>query len=115
MFPVQSGFGLGDVLFFTPFVILGVAILVFGAVMVYLDHKKEMALIESGQYEEVNPDPRAWILGGGLLLIALGLGSTISSFLAGNAVGDGVTAIFVGLAALAYYFYKRRVVAATTA
>ncbi|KAB1188056.1 MULTISPECIES: hypothetical protein [Haloferax] len=115
MIPVQSAFGLGDALFFTPFVLLGVAILVFGAVMVYLDHRKEMALIESGQYADANPDPRAWILGGGLLVLALGLGSIVSAFLSGGAVGDGVTAVFLGLAALAYYFYKRRVVATTTA
>ncbi|KAB1198748.1 MULTISPECIES: hypothetical protein [Haloferax] len=114
MIPVQSGFSLGEALFFTPFVLLGVAVLVFGAVMVYLDHKKEMALIESGQYADANPDSRAWILGGGLLVLALGLGSVVSAFLSGGAVGDGVTAVFVGLAALAYYFYKRRVVATTT-
>ena len=115
MLPIQSGFALGELLFFAPFVLLGIAILVFGAVIVYLDHEKEMALIESGQYADVDADSRAWILGGGLLVLALGLGSVVSALLSGGAVGDGVTAVFVGLAALAYYFYKRRVVAATTA
>ena len=53
----------------------------------------------------------------GLLLLALGLGNVVSSFLSGGsgAVGEGVTAVFVGLAALAYYFYKRRVASATAA
>ncbi|WP_416841000.1 hypothetical protein [Haloferax sp. DFSO52] len=115
MISIQSGFTLGDALFFVPFVLLGVAILVFGGVVVYFEHKKEMALIESGQYADANTDSRAWILGGGLLVLALGLGSVVSAFLSGGAVGDGVSAVFVGLAALAYYFYKRRVVAATTA
>ncbi|KAB1193848.1 hypothetical protein GJR96_10530 [Haloferax sp. MBLA0076] len=115
MIPIQSGFSLGDVFFFLPFALLGVAILTFGVVIAYLEHRKEMALIESGQYAEVNSDSRAWILGGGLLVLALGLGSVVSALLSGSAVGDGVTAVFVGLAALAYYFYKRRTVTATTA
>ncbi|ELZ78535.1 hypothetical protein C455_12648 [Haloferax larsenii JCM 13917] len=117
MVPLQTASGIGDTLFFAPFVLLGIAILGFGAVAVYLDHKKEMALIESGQYADADRDSRAWILGGGLLLLALGLGSVVSSFLSGGsgAVGEGVTAVFVGLAALAYYFYKRRAAAATAA
>ncbi|ELZ54984.1 MULTISPECIES: hypothetical protein [unclassified Haloferax] len=114
MVPIQS-FGVGDVLFFAPFVVLAVVIFAFAGAVVYLEHRKEMALIESGHYDEVGRDSRAWILGGGLLVLAIGLGSVVSAFLSGGAVGDGVTAVFVGLAALAYYFYKRRAVGTTAA
>ncbi|ELZ94139.1 hypothetical protein C440_10978 [Haloferax mucosum ATCC BAA-1512] len=115
MIPIQSGSGLADALFFTPFVILGIAIIGFGTAILYLEYRKEMALIESGQYADVNNDPRAWILGGGLLLLALGLGNVVSSVLSGGTVGEGITAAFVGLAALVYYFYKRQAVAAAGA
>ncbi|ELZ66875.1 hypothetical protein C5B91_11675 [Haloferax sp. Atlit-10N] len=115
MVPIQSTFGLGDALFFVPFVVIAVVIFAFAGAVVYLEHRKEMALIESGHYDEVGRDSRAWILGGGLLVLALGLGSVVSALLSGGAVGDGVTAVFVGLAALAYYFYKRRTVGTTAA
>ncbi|MGB9955868.1 hypothetical protein ACOZ4B_05715 [Haloferax prahovense] len=115
MVPIQSMFGLSDALFFVPFVALAVVIFAFAGAVVYLEHRKEMALIERGQYDEASRDSRAWILGGGLLVLALGLGSVVSALLSGGAVGDGVTAVFVGLAALAYYFYKRRTVGTTVA
>jgi len=83
--------------------------------IVYMEHRKEMALIEAGAHEEVTEDGRAWILGGGLLLVAIGLGTVVEALLAGEAVDGGVTALFVGLAALVYYAVKRRQSAADDA
>ncbi|WP_239524275.1 hypothetical protein [Halogeometricum borinquense] len=104
--PMQSI--LGDVAFFTLF---GFCVLAFLGAVVYivrLEHRKEMALIEAGQYEQLRADSRAWILGGGLVLVALGLADVTTTLLAGGVPQEGVAAAFVGFAALAYYFYKRR-------
>jgi len=97
------------------FVIATLAV-VFGFVLavVYLEHRKEMALIEAGAYEQVREDGRAWILGGGLLLLAVGIGTVLESLLTGGAVGDGVTVALVGVAALVYYWLKRREPAASS-
>lgn len=73
----------------------------------YMDHRKEMRLIEEGAYAEAAEDSRAWILALGLLLVAIGLGNAVEAFLGGTEI-DGITAFLVGLAALAYYAIKRR-------
>jgi hypothetical protein len=73
----------------------------------YMDHRKEMRLIEEGAYAEAAEDSRAWILALGLLLVAIGLGNAIEGYLGGTEV-EGITAFLVGLAALAYYAIKRR-------
>ena len=89
--------------------VLVVMFVTFGfiAVVVYLEHRKEMALIEAGEYGKVE-DSRAWILAVGLLLVAIGVGSVVESVLAGGVVGEGITAALVGVAALVYYWIKRR-------
>lgn len=77
-------------------------------VALYVDHRKEMALIESGAYAEVRADARAWILGGGLLLLAVGLADIVRTLVQGGVPSEGFFAAFVGGAALVYYYLKRR-------
>lgn len=99
---------------------LGFALLVvaLGILMilgiVYMEHRKEMKLIEAGAYEQVKEDSRAWILAVGLLLVAVGVGNMLEDAIAGVPVVDGITAALVGIAALVYYGIKRRQSAATT-
>ncbi|MFC7202098.1 hypothetical protein ACFQJC_01115 [Haloferax namakaokahaiae] len=114
MNPLQITEMFEGLIFFLPFVLLVVVMLAFLAGIAYFEHKKEMALIESGQYLAADRDPRAWILAGGLVVLALGLGDVVSSLLSGTDFSGGITAVFLGIAALAYYFYKRRALAATT-
>jgi hypothetical protein len=95
-----------------PFVLAAVGVmflLVFGFVLgiVYLEHRKEMALIETGQYP-VETDSRAWVLAGGLLALAIGIGQVLTSLSADGTVGSGLTLALVGVAGLVYYFLKRR-------
>ena len=104
--PVQSTFG--DAVFFVPFAAFALGALGLAFYLTRLEHEKEMALVEAGQNEHLREDRRAWILGGGLLLLALGLADVTTTFLAGGVPQEGVAAAFVGLAALAYYFYTRR-------
>jgi Asp/Glu/hydantoin racemase len=98
---------------------LGFALLVvaLGIVMilgiVYMEHRKEMKLIEAGAYEAVKEDSRAWILAVGLLLLAVGVGNMLEDAIAGVPVVDGITAALIGIAALVYYGIKRRQSAAT--
>jgi hypothetical protein len=99
---------LGDVLVLASFAALGLAVLGFGGLLLYLEHRTEMALIETGQYAEARSDSRAWVLGGGLVLLALGLANVVTTLLAGGTPEEGVAAAFLGLAALAYYLYRRR-------
>jgi isoprenylcysteine carboxyl methyltransferase (ICMT) family protein YpbQ len=89
--------------------VIAVLAVIFGFVLavVYLEHRKEMALIEAGAYEQVREDGRAWILAGGLLLLAVGIGTVLESLFTGAAVGDGITVALVGVAALVYYWLKR--------
>lgn len=94
-----------------PFVIALVGVffvLVFGfiAVVVYLEHRKEMALIEAGEYP-AGSDSRAWVLAGGLLALAVGAGQVVTSLLSDGTVGSGLTLALVGVAGLVYYAVKR--------
>lgn len=84
------------------------ATVVLAGGITYLEHRKEMALIEAGMYDPEAADSRAWVLGGGLVLLALGLAEVTTALLVGTVPQEGIAATFVGLAALAYYFYKRR-------
>ncbi|SFR60511.1 hypothetical protein [Halogeometricum limi] len=104
--PIQSI--LGDAVFFGGFALIVLAMLGLVVYITRLEHAKEMALIEAGEYQQLRNDRRAWVLGGGLVLVALGLADVTTTFLAGGVPQEGVAATFVGLAALAYYFYKRR-------
>jgi hypothetical protein len=104
--PIQSL--LGDALFFVPFALFLLGALALVVYLARLEHEKEMALIEAGHYDQLRTDSRAWILGGGLLVVALGLADVTTTLLAGGVPQEGVAASFVGLAALGYYFYKRR-------
>lgn len=79
----------------------------FFGVLVYLDHRKTMALIETGQYTEATRDESAWILAAGLLLVAVGVGQAVEAVAAGTPI-EGLTVAFVGVAALAYYALRRR-------
>jgi hypothetical protein len=99
---------LADALVLLPFAAIALAVLGFGGLLLYLEHRKEMALIETGQYDEYRRDSRAWVLGGGLVLLALGLADVVTALLAGSTPQEGVAAAFLGLAGLAYYFYRRR-------
>ncbi|WP_336001149.1 hypothetical protein [Halorientalis halophila] len=98
---------------FEGLIALGMVFVVFGLGLAlvlgiaYMDHRKEMRLIEEGAYAEAAEDSRAWILAVGLLLVAIGLGNAVETYLATGGV-DGITAVFVGVAALAYYAIKRR-------
>ena len=94
------------------FVLAAVAVLfgivfAFVAVVIYLEHRKEMALIEAGQYP-VDADSRAWVLAGGLLALAVGVGQVVVSLANEGTVGPGVTLALVGVAGLVYYYLKRR-------
>mgnify|MGYP000397321614 CR=1 FL=1 len=87
-------------------VLVAFAVVAFGAWVVYLDHRRTAALIEAGEYRA--DDGRAWVLGGGLLAVAIGLGQTTESYAATGAVGDGPTLALVGVAALVYWAVRRR-------
>ncbi|ACV48589.1 MULTISPECIES: DUF6249 domain-containing protein [Halomicrobium] len=76
------------------------------ALAIWVDHRKEMALIEQGRYPE-DPNP-AWVLAAGFLLFGYGIGSAINGFAAGAPGVQGAVPAFLGLAALAYYFVRRR-------
>ena len=87
-------------------VLVAFALVAFGALVVFLDHRRTMALIEAGEYRSA--DGRAWVLGGGLLALAVGLGQTVEVYVASGAVGDGPTLALVGVAALVYWAIRRR-------
>lgn len=76
------------------------------ALVEYFDYRKRSQLIDAGLYEP--RDDRAWILAGGLLLTAIGVGTFVESLLAQGPVGDGITIGLVGLATVAYYYLKGR-------
>jgi hypothetical protein len=96
-----------------------VLVLVFGAVAAglgllaaatYAEHRREMALIETGQYDadRQRNDSRAWVLGAGLLLVGIGVGQLVDGLAVGATGLPGAIPASVGLAALAYYFVRRR-------
>ena len=101
--PLQSLFETVDALVF------GVLILAFVAVVggiVYLEHRKEMALIEAGAYPERGADN--WILGAGLVLVALGLADVVNALWQSAVPGEGLAMALLGVAALVYYYIKHR-------
>lgn len=67
-----------------------------------------MKLIEEGATEQVAEDNRGWILAGGLLLPAVGIGSMLETVVATGQVSDGIAMTLVGLATLTSYAIKRR-------
>lgn len=79
----------------------------FAGALLYLDHRKTMALIESGQYEAERRERNTWILAAGLLLVAVGLGQAVEAVAAGTPP-EGLTLALVGGAALVYYVVRRR-------
>lgn len=87
-------------------VLVAFALVAFGAWVVYLDHRRTVALIEAGEYRAA--DSRAWVLGGGLLALAIGVGQTVESYAATGTIGDGPTLALVGVAALVYWTIRRR-------
>ncbi|MGM0592573.1 MAG: hypothetical protein ACQETI_13290 [Halobacteriota archaeon] len=76
--------------------------------ILYTEHRKEVALIEAGVYGEPEDDLRAWILALGLLLVAVGLADIVTAALSGAVPDNGVPLAFVGVAALAYYYFTCR-------
>jgi hypothetical protein len=94
-------------------VLVALVLVAFGAWVVYLDHRRTVVLIEAGEYRA--DDGRAWVLGGGLLALAVGLGGTVESYAATGVVGDGPTLALVGVAALVYWSVRRRESAVTGA
>jgi hypothetical protein len=90
--------------------VLALVAVLFGVVfafVVHLEHRKEMALIESGQYP-VDADSRAWALAGGLLALAVGVGQVVVGLANEGVLGPGVTLALVGIAGLVHYHRKRR-------
>ena len=89
--------------------VFGVVILAFVAVVggiVYLEHRKEMALIEAGAYDDRESDN--WILGAGLVLLALGVADVANALWQNAVPGDGLAMALLGAAALVYYYLKHR-------
>ncbi|MFB6107965.1 MAG: hypothetical protein ABEJ82_03870 [Haloplanus sp.] len=78
----------------------------FGAIL-YTEHRKEMRLIETGQYR-AGEGAGTWVLAVGLLLVALGLADLLRAAWLGVVPDDGLTLTFLGLAALAYFAFRRR-------
>lgn len=78
----------------------------FFAAVLYAEHRKTMALIETGQYADARDDP-TWVLAAGLLLVAIGVGQAVEALAAGAPL-EGLTVALVGVAALAYYGIQRR-------
>jgi hypothetical protein len=83
------------------------ALVFFGAIL-YTEHRKEMTLIESGQYADVREAPGTWVLAAGLLLLALGLADLLRAAWLGVVPEDGFTLALLGLAALVYFAFRRR-------
>ena len=90
----------------TFFIIFG-SLIAFVAGAVYLEHRKEMALIEAGAYDDVKESDN-WILGAGLVLLAIGLANVVNAALQGSIPGDGLALTLLGVAALVYYYIKHR-------
>jgi MYXO-CTERM domain-containing protein len=89
--------------------LLFVAVPALVGIFTYTEHRKEMALIESGQYAAENVQPAPWVLAVGLLLLlAVGLADVVRAVWAGTVPGDGFTSAALGLAALGYYWFRRR-------
>jgi hypothetical protein len=82
------------------------ALAFFGAIL-YTEHRKEMKLIETGQYA-AERESGTWLLAAGLLLLALGLADLLRSVWAGAVPEDGLTLTLLGVAALVYFAYRRR-------
>jgi len=81
--------------------------LAFFVVIIYTEHRKEMRLIETGQYAEPR-ETGTWVLAAGLLLLALGLADLLRAVWTGTVPGEGLTLTFLGVAALVYFAYQRR-------
>ena len=91
-------------------VVVGLAFLTglaFFAAILYTEHRKEMKLIETGQYAEPR-ESGAWVLAAGLLLLALGLADLLRAVWTGTVPDDGLTLTLLGVAALVYFAYRRR-------
>ena len=105
MFPLQIpgesvlGLAVVGVVFLT--------VLAFFGAIIYTEHRKEMKLIETGQYHEPR-ESRAWVLAAGLLLLALGLADLLRAVWVGAVPGDGLTLALLGVAALVYFAYRQR-------
>jgi MYXO-CTERM domain-containing protein len=88
--------------------LLFVAVLALVGIFAYTEHHKQMALIESGQYAAETVQPAPWVLAVGFILLAVGLADVVHTAWAGTVPGDGLTSAALGLAALAYYWFRRR-------
>ena len=102
--PLQLIFEAFDTLVF------GLMILAFVAVVggiVYFEHRKEMALIEAGAYDDAKGSDN-WILGAGLVLVALGVADVVNAVWQNAVPGDGLAMALLGAAALVYYYLKHR-------
>jgi MYXO-CTERM domain-containing protein len=108
MVPVPLQVGGESTLILVGMGLLLVAVLALVGIFAYTEHRKEMALIESGQYAAENVQPAPWVLAVGLLLLAVGLADVVRAAWAGTVPGDGLTSAALGLAALAYYWFRRR-------
>ncbi|WP_251343246.1 hypothetical protein [Haloplanus halophilus] len=87
--------------------VLLIGLAFFGAIL-YAEHRKEMKLIESGQYPATRQDAGTWVLAAGLLLLALGLADLLRAVWLGAVPEDGLTLTLLGVAALAYFAFRRR-------
>jgi predicted transporter len=81
--------------------------LAFFAAILYTEHRKEMKLVETGEYAEAQ-ESGTWMLAAGLLLLALGLADLLRAVWTGTVPEDGLTLTLLGIAALVYVAFRRR-------
>jgi MYXO-CTERM domain-containing protein len=108
MVPVPLQIGGEGTLILVGMGLLLLAVLALVGVVAYTEHRKEMALIESGQYAAATAEPAPWILAAGLVLLAVGLADVVRAAWTGTVPQEGLTLAALGLAALAYYWFRRR-------
>lgn len=84
--------------------------LTIGLLAVYWDHRRKMAMIEKGiapEEEEMPSSDNWWILAAGLILAAIGAGTTFESYARGGPP-TGIAPLFIGLAVITYFLIRRR-------
>jgi hypothetical protein len=98
----------GDVFGLTVVVLAFLTGFAFFVAILYAEHRKEMKLIESGQYPVADREAGTWVLAAGLLLLALGLADLLRAVWLGTVPDDGLTLTLLGVAALFYFAFRRR-------
>jgi hypothetical protein len=78
----------------------------FLALVYYLEWRKEMRLIEAGEYRQEAVG--SWVLAAGLVALAVGLASVVNAVARGVVPDEGLVLAFLGVAGLVYYHLRRR-------